>query len=73
MAKHEVKFVVPERPLGRADVEFMVKKDSVAVGKLKISNGNVVWVPKGHTYGYQMSWDAFDSLMQEHGKRQKGG
>ncbi len=73
MAKHEVKFVVPERPLGRADVEFAVKKDGIGVGRLKVSNGNIVWVPKGNTYGYRMSWDTFDSLMQGQGRREKGG
>ncbi len=71
MAKHDVSFVVPERPLGKADVEFSVKKDSQVLGKLKISNGTVVWVPKNMQYGYKVNWSKFDEIMQSNGTREK--
>ncbi|MGB2682597.1 MAG: hypothetical protein WBE39_14925 [Candidatus Competibacter sp.] len=70
MAKHDVSFVLPERALGKADAEFKVKKDGEVLGKLKISNGSVVWVTKNNSYGYLMSWSKFDKLMQEHGKKE---
>ena len=73
MAKHDVFFEIPARSLGKADVEFRVRRDGVVVGTLKVSKGNVVWVPKNYTYGYQMSWDQFDSMMQENGRKQRGG
>ncbi|MCS6866999.1 MAG: hypothetical protein NZS48_18240 [Gemmata sp.] len=72
MAKHDVMFSIPERQLGKADVEFTIKPDGKAFGRLKISNGTVVWVPKDKTYGYKMSWVEFDKLLQKHGKAENG-
>jgi hypothetical protein len=68
VAKHDVSFSIPERQLGKADVEFAVKRDGKAFGRLKVSNGTVVWVPKDRTYGFKVDWVKFDAFMQEHGK-----
>ena len=69
MAQHDVKFEVPRRPLGRADIRFVVKRDGAIFGTLTVSNGSVVWFPKKTTYGYKMGWKKFDELMQEHATR----
>lgn len=69
MAVHDVKFVVPERPLGNVDIEFEVKKDTKKAGTLKVSKGGVEWLPKDHTYGYHLSWQQVDQLAREYGKR----
>lgn len=71
MAQHDVSFTVPERALGKADLEFRVKRDGKVLGRLKVSNGTIVWVPKDTTYGYKMGWADFDAYMQEHGKHEK--
>lgn len=71
MAQHEVKFTVPERPLGKADVEFSAKRDGEVIGRLKISNGTLVWVPKNKKYGFKMGWTKLADLMQEHGQSEK--
>lgn len=71
MAKHDVNFLVPERALGKADVEFKIKRDGGALGTLKVSNGTVVWVPRDKKYGFKMGWADFDALMQEKGKSEK--
>ena len=71
MAKHEVAFDVPKRPLGRADIEFTVKADGAVLGTLTVSNGSLVWFPKGTTYGCKMGWNKFDRIMQEHATRQE--
>ena len=71
MAQHEVSFTVPERALGKADLEFRVKRDGKVLGRLKVSNGTIVWVPKDASYGYKMGWVDFDKLIQEHGKHEK--
>ncbi len=68
MAKHKVIFNVPERELGKADVEFKIKRDNAAFGTLKVSNGSIVWVPKDKTYGYKMDWVKFDDMMKREGK-----
>jgi hypothetical protein len=64
---YDVKFTIPERVLGKADVEFKVKRNGGAWGTLKVSNGSAVWVPANKQKGFQVSWRAFDALMQEHG------
>ncbi|QDV45894.1 hypothetical protein Enr13x_57970 [Stieleria neptunia] len=71
MAKHEVEFDVPKRPLGRADIEFTVKADGSVLGTLTVSNGSLVWFPKGTTNGCKMGWSKFDALMQEHATKQE--
>ena len=69
MAKHDVSFEVPRRPLGRADVQFSIKADGVVLGTLTVSNGSVVWFPKGTSNGYKVGWKKFDQLMQDHASR----
>lgn len=72
MAQHDVTFTIPERSLGKADLEFKIKRNGEMVGRLKVSNGTVVWVPKNAQYGRKLGWVKFDQLMQEHGKPEKG-
>ena len=69
MAVHEVSFSIPQRRLGKADVEFIVKRDGSVLGTLAVSNGSVVWFPKGTTYGLKVGWKKFDEMMQESATR----
>ena len=66
---HKVVFTVPERPLGKADVVFKVKREGAVLGHLKVSNGSVVWKPRKAQRGFKISWKKFDKLMQENGTR----
>lgn len=65
MAKHDVSFNIPQRSLGKADVEFLVKSDNPVLGTLAVSNGSIVWFPKGTTYGLKVGWKKFNEMMQE--------
>lgn len=65
MAKHDVSFNIPQRSLGKADVEFLVKRDNTVLGTLAVSNGSIVWFPKGTTYGLKVGWKKFNEMMQE--------
>jgi hypothetical protein len=64
---HDVTFAT--RDLGRADVEFNVKKDDAKLGTLRVSKGALVWFPKDHTYGYKVSWTDLDKFMTEQGDK----
>lgn len=64
MAKHDVSFSIPERALGKADVKFVIKADGSVLGTLAVSNGSIVWFPKGATNGCKMGWSRFDRIMQ---------
>lgn len=69
MAGHNVSFTIPWRDLGTSDVEFEVKKDGEALGKLEVSKGSVVWFPKGAKKGHKMSWGKFSRTMVKHGTK----
>ena len=69
MAEHKVTFNIPERELGRADLEFHVSKGGAKLGALKVSKGKIEWVPKDCEKGFQMKWDAFGALMRENGDK----
>jgi len=71
MAKHDVSFIIPERSLGKADIEFKIRRDEEVLGKLKVSNGSLVWVPKNATYGYKIDWIKFDQVIREAGRHEK--
>lgn len=71
MAKHDVSFDVPERQLGKKDLNFYIKVDGEALGKLSISNGSIVWFPRLSRKGRKMSWQKFDEMMQENSKRRE--
>ncbi len=67
MAEHDVTFTIPERQLGKADIEFKIKRNNQAFGRLRVSEGSLVWVAANKTYGYKLGWSEFDRLAQEHG------
>jgi hypothetical protein len=69
MAKHDVRFMVPERSLGKADLIFRVKRNGGMHGRLKVSYGAVVWMPKNGKVGYKASWKKFDQLLQDGGRK----
>jgi hypothetical protein len=53
----------------KKDVEFQVKRDGAMLGRLRVSKGNVEWVPKDFEHGYQMSWKELGLLMTAKGER----
>ena len=65
MAKHDVWFDLPERRLGPTDVNFYIHADGEVFGQLSISNGSIVWFPKGSPTGRKMDWKKFDELMKQ--------
>jgi hypothetical protein len=72
MATHNVWFDIPERRLGATDVNFYIYADGEVFGKLSVSNGSIVWFPKGSRNGRKMAWKKFDELMRENtGRRER--
>ncbi len=68
MAEHDVFFTLPELELGKADIELKVKRGGGVLGRLRISNGSLVWVPANKQYGFRLSWREFDKLARENGE-----
>ena len=69
MAQHKVVFNAPALELGSADIELVVRRNGARVGTLKISKGNVDWLPRDGQKPYRLSWAKFDKCMQENGRK----
>jgi hypothetical protein len=67
---YNVKFTVPSRDLGHADIKFDVNNGNGKLGTAKVSKGALVWVEKDHSYGYKLAWTDFAALMKENGIRE---
>ena len=62
---HKVTFTLPDREIGKADIEFLVKRDGIVFARLLVSKGAVVWRPKNKQFGKKLEWSRFDEVMQE--------
>jgi hypothetical protein len=70
---HKVTFSLPERELGHADVEFLVRGNGSVIGKLLVSKGAIVWRKKWKSKrGKKLGWARFHELMQENGRNERG-
>lgn len=61
---HHVTFSVPQRTLGKSDIEFIVKRNGEKFGTLRISKGALVWFPRNGVKGRRASWRQFDDFME---------
>jgi hypothetical protein len=64
MAQHDVDFIVPQRPLGKVDIEFIITKDGAQLGKIKISKGGIDYYPKNAKKPISKTWTQLDTLFQ---------
>lgn len=71
MPRHDVRFTIPERTLGNADIEFTVYSDDERLGLLEVSKGALVWRPANKKRPYVLGWAAFDRVMREQGRRER--
>jgi hypothetical protein len=68
---HDVRFSIPDRELGKADIEFKVKKQGKLFGTLRVSKGSIVWLPKDTSYGHKIGWVKLDEVMKEQTRFEK--
>jgi len=72
VATHDVTITsIPRQLIGANDVVFEVKEDGSKLGDLKVSQGNIHWVPSGHTFGYTLEWHQFAEIAEKQGRRRK--
>jgi hypothetical protein len=57
--------------MGGNDIFFEIKEDRAKLGELRVSQGNIHWVPVDHIYGYTLQWHQFDDIARNQGKREK--
>ena len=69
MAKHKVTFSLPKAEVLHTDLEFVVRRNGAAFGKLLVSKGAVVWRRKKKSWrGRKLSWANFDRFMDQHAR-----
>jgi hypothetical protein len=66
---HEIYMTMPSRIVLNKDTEFEVWSHGNKLGTLKISKGTIEWAPANYSYGYHLSWEKFDEIMQRDGRQ----
>ncbi len=66
--KHDMTMECPKLLIGKTDVVFRIYKNEDKFGKLKISKGSIVWMPKNAKIGKKMRWSVFDRFMRDNAK-----
>ncbi|MCX5805221.1 MAG: hypothetical protein NT010_04005 [Proteobacteria bacterium] len=69
MPTHEIYMTMPTKIVLNKDTDFEVYSDDEKLGTLRISKGTIEWVPSTYSYGYHLSWEEFNEIMQNHGYR----
>jgi hypothetical protein len=69
---HEVRAKIDTKVVAHKDLEITVKTDGGKLGKLLISQGNIEWLPKGHSVNKRrLSWGRFAAIMENQGRPAK--
>ena len=72
MARHQITITrIPRMLVGGNDFVFEVKENEAKLGDLRVSQGNLFWLPAGHNIGRVLEWTQFAQLAGKHGKRRR--
>ena len=69
MGQHQVTFLLPERRLGKSDIEIKVRRNGLLLGRVLVSKGAVEWVPRQKQHKYKASWTKFSQLLEDYGRK----
>lgn len=70
---HKVTFDLPQKELGKADIEFKVYRNGRVLGRLFVSKGAIAWRQKSKSKrSWKLNWRRFDRVMVGYGRRSKG-
>jgi hypothetical protein len=62
LVAHEINFEIPQRDLGKVDIEFTISSAGCRLGRLKISKGGVDYYPRNAKKPIKKSWAQVDTL-----------
>lgn len=57
--------MVPQRPLGKVDIEFIIERDGDQFARIKISKGGIDYYGKNAKKPVSKSWKQLDDLFRE--------
>jgi hypothetical protein len=67
--RHDIEVEFPRNLVYNVDVRFVVKSDDQRLGELGVSRGSIAWQPANHAAAFHLTWERFDELMREYGRR----
>jgi hypothetical protein len=68
---YKVTFTLPGRELGKSEIEFVVERKGAVTGRLRVSRGGIVWVPKDVSLGYAVDWKGLEKLARSRGRKER--
>jgi hypothetical protein len=69
MPKHKLEIELPPKVILNSDVVIEVHSDDSKLGELRISRGSVDWIPAKYQSAFRLTWERFDYVMRESGRR----
>lgn len=69
MPTHRVEVEIPPKLVLNKDVRIVVSSGDTRLGELQISKGSVDWRPAKHPSSYRLSWERFDAVMRDAGRK----
>jgi hypothetical protein len=62
MPEHTVQFTIPNFEIGATGIEFRVRQDGTAFGKIRISKKGLVCIAANKKIGHEISWERLHPL-----------
>lgn len=70
---HKVTFDLPQKELGRANIEFKIYSNGEVLGRLYVSKGTIAWRQKSKSKrSWKLGWHSFDRVMVDQGRKSQG-
>ena len=63
--KKVVEATISKCTLGNSKSKFLVYDDNGKFGELQLTRGSITWLPRNAKKGCPISWESFDTLMQD--------
>ncbi len=72
MATHDVSITrMPRRLVGSNDIIFEIREDRQKLGDLRVSQGNLYWLPTARNFGYILEWNQLTEVFTRNGRRRR--
>jgi len=73
MTDHKVTITeIPRMLVGSNDIIFEIREGKSKLGDLRVSQGNLFWLPGvNRKYGYALDWAKFAQIVEEEGTRKR--
>ena len=69
MPVHRIEVEMPPKLVLNKDVRIVVSSGDTRLGELAISKGSIDWRPAKHPSSYRLTWERFDDVMRERGRK----